>query len=284
MKKKLLVGIVCALSMNASANIVYSNATVTFGGVNPDYDVNSLLTSALLEGINANDLANTGLGGINNSGLFVETFDKATSLGSGLGTNNPFSEGTTDFNSEIGDNTSCALNSSGGGVATTGSLNIREDNVGGLAVIGYNDNCYGYTPEDGSRSGIVNIDYNPILAAAGNLTGAEMGMDYIGFYWATIDTYNTFTFINDGLTVLTLTGTDIKNHITDLNLGRSGQYVNVFFNNGVYFDELQVDSTRRAAEFDNIVNRIVAVQVPEPSTLVILSLGLMGLGARRFKN
>jgi hypothetical protein len=55
---------VCALSMNASANIVYSNATVTFGGVNPDYDVNSLLTSALLEGITANDLANTGLGGI----------------------------------------------------------------------------------------------------------------------------------------------------------------------------------------------------------------------------
>jgi hypothetical protein len=281
MKINLLVGIVCALSMNASANIVYSNATVTFGGVNPDYDVNSLLTSAFLKDITATDLANTGLGGINDSGLFVETFDKATTLGSGLGTSNPFGEGTTDFNSEIGDNTSCALNSSGGGVATTGSLNIREDNVGGLAIIGYNDNCYGYTPEDDATSGTVNIDYNPILATAGNLTGAEMGVDYIGFYWATIDTYNTFTFLNDGLTILTLTGTNIKNHITDLNLGSGGQYVNVFFNNGVYFDELQVDSTTRAAEFDNIVNRIVAV--PEPSTLVILSLGLVGLGARRFK-
>jgi hypothetical protein len=46
--------------MNASANIVYSNSTVTFGGVNPDYD-SSLLTSVLLEGITGNALANTGL-------------------------------------------------------------------------------------------------------------------------------------------------------------------------------------------------------------------------------
>jgi hypothetical protein len=279
MKKIFLVGAFCAFSINVSADLILDNATVTFGGVTPDYD-NSALTSALLNGVDANDLANTGLSGINNTGLFVETFDNATNLGTALAIN-PFGPVNTDFNSTRGDNTSCAVNSAAGGVVTTGSLSVRKGDVGGLAKIGYQDNCYGYTPEDNQRSGTVSIDFNPIIASAAALTGTEMGIDYLGFYWATIDTYNTFTFRSDGLDVLELTGSDLLKAVSGLQRGRDGQYVNVFFNNGVFFDELEVVSTGRAAEFDNIVNRITAV--PEPSTLAIFALGLMGLASRRFK-
>lgn len=279
MKKIFLLGALCSLSMNVSANLILDNATVTFGGVKPDYD-NSALTSALLTGVNANVLANTGLSGINNSGLFVETFDTKTNLGTKLA-NSPFGEVNTQFNSTRGNHSDCAVNSAAGGVVTTGSLSVRKGDVGGLAKIGYQDNCYGYTPEDGERAGTVNIDFNPIIASAAALSGVEMGIDYLGFYWATIDTYNTFTFRNNELDVLKLTGEDLLGAITGLNRGKDGQYVNVFFNDGVFFDELEVTSTRRAAEFDNIVNRIVAV--PEPSTLVIFSLGLVGLALRRFK-
>ena len=280
MKKIFLVGALCALSMNASADLIYLNATVTFGGVVPDYD-DSALTSSLLSGVNANDLANTGLGGINNAGLFVETFDIATQLGTNLGVDSPFGAGIQDFNSSKGDNSKCAVNGSGSGVLTTGSFSVREGDLKKVALIGYKDNCFGYTPEDGLSTGTVTIDFNPILASATDLSGKEMGMDYIGFYWATIDKYNTFTFRNNGVDIVSITGQHLRDNIANLQLGSTSQYVNVFFNDGVYFDEVEVVSTTRAAEFDNIVNRIV--EVPEPSTFAIFALGIMGLAARRFK-
>jgi len=287
MKKLLLMGALCSFSLTATAGLVFTNATVDFGGVNPDYD-SSALTSTLLSGVDANDLANTGLGGINNTGLFVETFDIATQLGTNL-VDSPFGAGTKEFNSlldenkvsNINNNAGCAVNGTGSGVTATGSFNVREDDVSGLALIGYDNNCFGYTPKDGSSSGSVNIDFGGILDAASNIYGTEMSMDYFGFYWATIDTYNTFEFFSNDVEVLTFTGADLIGEIDSLQLGSTSQYVNVLFNDGVYFDELKVTSTRRAAEFDNIVNRIT--QVPEPSTLAIFSLGIIGLASRRFK-
>ncbi|NTS78750.1 PEP-CTERM sorting domain-containing protein [Catenovulum sp. SM1970] len=264
---------ICSLSSLTHASIIYTDALVTFGGVTPNYD-SSTLTSSLLTGVNSTQLANTGLGGINNSGVFVETFDVATQLGTALAAS-PFGPGTQAFNSSIGDNSGCAVNGTGSGITTSGSFSVREDDAPGLALIGYDDNCFGYTPEDGSSSGTVNIDFNPILVQAGALTGTEVAMDYIGFYWATIDTYNTFTFRNNGIDVLEITGGDLSNAITNLQLGSTSQYVNVFFNQGIFFDELEVVSTRRAAEFDNIVNRIVPV--PEPTSIGLIGIVLISL-------
>lgn len=279
MKKIFLVGALCCLSANVSANLVLGNATVTFGGITPGYD-NSALTSSLLTGVDATDLGDTGLTGVNNQGIFVETFDTITNLGTNL-TPSPFGPVDTSFNSTSGDNSGCSVNSAGAGVNTTGSLSVRKNDLTSVAVIGYQDNCFGYTPEDGQGSGSVNLDFNPILASSAALTGMEMGIDYFGFYWATIDTYNTFTFRNDGLDVLVLTGQDLIDALSGLQRGRDGQYVNVYFNDGIFFDELNVLSTVRAAEFDNIVNRITAV--PEPSIFAIFALGIMGLVSRRFK-
>ena len=279
MKKTLLTGVLCALSLNATAGLLLTNGEVTFGGVTPDYDT-SALTSSYLAGVDTDDLANTGLGGINNTGLFVETFDIATQLGTNL-VNSPFGAGTQVFNSNIGSNDGCAVNGTGSGVTAEGSFSVREDDVSGLALIGYDDNCFGYTPEDNSGSGSVTINFSGILDTASDIYGTEMSMDYLGFYWATIDTYNTFEFFNNDEKVLTFTGADLISEINNLQLGRTSQYVNVFFNDGVYFDKLTVTSTRRAAEFDNIVNRITPV--PEPSTLAIFALGIIGLSLRRFK-
>ena len=282
-KKSLMTAALLATSIHVSADIIYTNATVTLGGVVSDYD-NSALTSSLLAGVTATDLANTGLTGINNTGLFVETFDQATQLGSALGSSSPFGAVSTAFNSntdtDIND-TECAVNGAASGVIASGDFEVRSEDKSGIAVIGYPDNCFAYTPsEGGGSSGSVNIDFQPILDSAALLYGVPVTMDYIGFYWATVDNYNTFTFLNDDIEVLTVTGNDIASEISNLQFGStsSSQYVNVNFNDGVTFDEIQVESTSRAAEFDNIVNRIVPVSAPH--SLGLLGLGLLGI--RRF--
>jgi hypothetical protein len=279
MIKIFLIGALFTFSLNTTAGLLFTNGEVTFGGVVPDYD-NSALTSSYLDGVTADNLTDTGIGGINNTGLFVETFDIATQLGKNV-VDSPFSAGTQAFNSTIGINDGCAVNSSGGGVTAEGSFSVREDDKPRLALIGYDDNCFGYTPEDGSSSGSVSINFSGILDTASNIYGTEMNMDYLGFYWATIDTYNTFEFFSDDEEVLTFTGADLIGEINNLQLGTTSQYVNVFFNDHVYFDELKVTSTSRASEFDNIVSSITPV--PEPTSLAILTLGIIGLLLRSIK-
>jgi hypothetical protein len=277
MKCSLFVATIYFFSGNVFAGFVYPNATVTFGGVTPDYD-NSLLTSPFLAGVTANDLANTGLLGISNNGLFIETFDTATQLGTNI-PSSPFSAGSQAFNSATGVNSNCAMNSTGGGVDVSGSISVREDNLRGVALIGYDNNCFGYTPEDGQRTGQVTIDFTPLLANLSLITSTEVALDYLGFYWATIDTYNTFTFSYEGVDILHMTGTDLKDSISNLQLGSTNQYVNVAFSEGIYFDQLDVLSTRRAAEFDNLVSRIITVSEPPSSTLFFATILMLGFTA-----
>ena len=183
-KKSLITAALLASSLNVSADIIYTNATVTLGGGNSDYD-NSALTSSLLSGVIAMDLANAGLTGINNTGVFVETFDQATQLGSALGRNSPFGAVSTAFNSNTDtdvNDTECAVNGAASGVVASGDFEVRSEDKGGVAVIGYPDNCFAYTPtEGGSSSGSVNINFQPILDSAAQLYGVPVMMDHIGF-------------------------------------------------------------------------------------------------------
>ena len=126
------------------------------------------------------------------------------------------------------------------------------------------------------------IDFTPLLANLSLTTSTEVALDYLGFYWATIDTYNTFTFSYEGVDILHMTGTDLKDSISNLQLGSSNQYVNVAFSEGIYFDQLDVLSTRRAAEFDNLVSRIITVSEPPNSTLFFATIMMLGL--LRLKN
>ena len=215
--------------------------------------------------------------GINNSGFFIETFDITTQLGTAL-SSSPFSSGSQAFNSGTGNNTNCAINSTGGGVDISGSISVREDNLRGVALIGYDDNCFGYTPEDGQKSGRVTIDFTSLLVNLSVNSSAKVVLDYLGFYWATIDTYNTFIFSYEGADILHMTGRDLKDSISNLQLGSTNQYVNVAFSEGVYFDQLDVLSTRRAAEFDNLVSRIITVS--EPPSLAIFFATILMLGRR----
>jgi hypothetical protein len=81
--------------------------------------------------------------------------------------------------------------------------------------------------------------------------------------------------------VASIDGGDLFNDIQGLTPGNSGTYVNFTFDQGPGFDKLVVTSSGVATEFDNIVNRISSVNVPEPSSITLIALALLGL--RRLK-
>jgi hypothetical protein len=118
--------------------------------------------------------------------------------------------------------------------------------------------------------------------------GANVAVNYLGFYLGSVDTYNSLEFFsgNAANPFLTLTGPEILNQ----NGGASGNQVangsNVYINIdfvGQSFTKFRFTTTQVAAEFDNIVTGLTTRVVSAPATLALLGLGLLGMSLRRRK-
>jgi len=225
-------------------------------------------------------------------GYFLETFDLATAM-----TDLP---GMADTQYNVaGQSNGCGVNTlsqngitvtqTGGGLGVTvGNITNRAAKPGNNGDANYVDNtCYGFTPKTG-RSGTVEVDYTVFL---NNLGGVQL--DYFGFYWGSVDTYNDFRFFNDvDNTSVAITGQQLLDQLG----GQSGNqgsrasntYVNIDFN-GFSWNRFVVNSTGIAGEFDNIVTGLTTRKrnVPEPMSIAVFGLGLFGLGLanrkRKFK-
>ena len=106
----------------------------------------------------------------------------------------------------------------------------------------------------------------------------NLGTDYnyFGLRWGSVDTFNTITFKNNGVTVASFTGSQVVSpnvaagsHTDPLN----NLYVNFMFGPDV-FDSVEFASTQFAFEMDNLA----VGSVPEPGTLILLGAGIVGLG------
>tara|TARA_R110001583_G_scaffold22536_5_gene84499 strand:- start:1328 stop:2194 length:867 start_codon:yes stop_codon:yes gene_type:complete len=232
------------------------------------------LTSSFVDKSNLIDTSN---------GYFIETFDLATAMTDLPGMAN------TQYN-VAGQSNGCGVNTlsqsgidvteTGGGLGVTiGNIENKAARPGNNGDVNYVDNtCYGFTPKTG-RTGTVEVNYTAFLS---NLGGVQL--DYFGFYWGSVDTYNNFQFFNDtNNTSVAITGQMLLDQLG----GQSGNqgspasntYVNIDFD-GFSWNRFVVTSTGIAGEFDNIVTGLTTrnKNVPEPMSIAVFGLGLLGLG------
>jgi hypothetical protein len=278
--KMISASVLLAMSVAGSA----SAATINFGsssalnGVAQVATDGSGLTSVNVPSSNLTDGGN---------GFFVETFDQVTQTYL-PGTTIPFPVGSTAYNdTDTTAHVGCAVNGVGAGIQVTGSsadaFGVRTGTKSGVAASPAGDTtCFGYTPKEGGTvPSWVEVDYSAFLSNVG--LGA---INYLGFYWGSVDTYNDFTFYNEDGTTTELSGTEVL-AAGNANSGSQTQpganvYVEIVFDASEVFTKLRFTSNAVAGEFDNIVIGLSdrEVPVPAPTGIALLGLGLLGLGLR----
>ncbi len=193
-------------------------------------------------------------------------------------------------------------------VAQAGVIQSVEDagiyttQVAGATTVNWNDySCGAYTSctgngalVTGSVSGQYASPYGitdlyltvPRDYGAGAVSLTTPGSyNYFGLYWGSLDAYNSIDFYNGGSLVGSYSGADIYPLMANggQSSWASNRYVNFLFTEGDFFDRIVLVSTNWAFESDNHAFGNISTSVPEPGTLAMFGLGLMGLGytARR---
>jgi hypothetical protein len=178
-----------------------------------------------------------------------------------------------------------ALGSTGG---TSGGINVSftpdgkvvQGSQSGQYAAPYLSNSNGTLFGDSTTSGPDATKY--LTTGTGSVTLAFGGPQmYLGLLWGSVDDYNTLTFYNGGSAVGSLTGLDVTASANGDQGVQGTFYVNV--NSDTAFDRVVATSSQYAFELDNVAYNDSNVSVPEPGTLALFSLGLLGagVGARR---
>jgi hypothetical protein len=116
-------------------------------------------------------------------------------------------------------------------------------------------------------------NYLAILGGKSETISFSSLMNYFGLYIGSLDTYNSFKFVNtNDSSSVTVTGSQIIPLLAngDQFSSSSNRYVTF---TGFSFNQVVLSSTGNSLEVDNIT-----AGVPEPSTWAMMILGFLGVG------
>ena len=184
---------------------------------------------------------------------------------------------------------------------TASAINQTTSTVAGVTTVTFDGgNCAGYASctgdfaiVSGSASGLYATPFtdttkylsvpNPSQSTQTAVLALGTTANYFGLFWGSIDTYNIISFFSGNTQVASYTGGQLPSLTADGNqtAWTSNRYINFDFG-AATFDTVKIISHGYAFESDNHAFR--KTSVPEPMTLVLMSIGLFGLVAtRRFK-
>ncbi|MGI4756261.1 MAG: PEP-CTERM sorting domain-containing protein [Janthinobacterium lividum] len=144
--------------------------------------------------------------------------------------------------------------------------------AGGVVLNGSSTNQF--QPPNGDSSNFFAVGAPPSYTGTSTFTpGASY--NYFGFYWGSIDAYNTISFFSNGTSVGSVSGSQLV-AANDTSATNSNQFVDFFLSSGTTYDTVVFNTTSANFELDNVAYGNVAV-TPEPSSFALLGTGLLGI-------
>ncbi len=152
-----------------------------------------------------------------------------------------------------------------------------QDSLGGKYAAPYLSNDNGALFGD-SSNGADTTTY--LTTGLGSVTlGLPGRTNYLGLLWGSVDAYNTLSLYNGATLVGSITGSLVTANANG-DQGIDGTYY-VNITSTEPFNKVVASSSQYSFEFDNVAYGKTAV--PEPATITLLGVGLIGLGIARRK-